>query len=280
MSSKTLNISEQLNNNIELNNNSLNNDYKEKVLQYIKLITTEDEKLIDMENIYKKGHQFINKYKTIYLPYLENLKSLTEKYYNRKKYVLEMEKKVFTVKNIKDDSVIKSIDKPKIKTVSTYLRKAKNIIQRERGSLAFKYRSLLEAGSIDKVKLSKFNTKRQNFINKLNEYYSIQYYFNRINLTNNNFELILVPTFENEKIFYNEKLITKEKYKEKIETDKDIRREFMNLESDRNSIKEYIKHKMNVENKNVEKLKKHIDIIVLEKDLINNFTFFGGFKKN
>src|SRR6056300_1596354 len=80
--------------------------YKSRVEQYITLISSIDNGLIDYEYIYNRGHHYIKLYKEEYLPYLNKLEQVTKKYYNSKKYGFNNTNKAFEVINLKDDSSI------------------------------------------------------------------------------------------------------------------------------------------------------------------------------
>lgn len=285
MSTKTLNLSNLTTN--EIINSDIKNideltNYNDKVLQYINLISPTDTELINMEYIFNRGHHYINRYKELYLPYIDELKTLTDKYYNHKKYIIEMTNKEYVIKNRKDETLIKNLQKPKIINVIEYLKKAKNIIQRQRSKLTFNYNSLLQNSFLNNVEISKFKKKKDAFVTKLNEYYAIQYYYNRINLQNNLYKRNIVSTFKNDKMFYDAKLIPEYIVEEKIAEDKEIRNIYLNnTDLDKESIKEYLTLKKKMMKK-TDTIKEKIEIILLEEDLITKtkFNFFGNNKLN
>lgn len=249
--------------------------YKEKVEQYIKLISSADPALIDYEYIYNKGHEFVKLYKEEYLPYIEKLGQITGKYYNSKKYTFNNTNKYFEVLSLKDNSSITKINKPTIRNVEEYLFKAKTQIQRDRHRLLEKYNSYLTDKNLSEGQIAGFNKKRSYFINKLNEYYAIEYYYNRINLINNNFVISTSSMLKDNKLEYSLKYLTNEKYNNIIENNIAIRDIFINakLEDDNELIKNYIKNKLKLE-KTENKKKTIIDVIVLNKDIIlHKFVF-------
>lgn len=258
-------------------------DYKAKISIYIKLLSDNDYQLIDPEYIYNRGHYYINEYKIKYQPYIEKLNEVTSKFYNRKKYSFDNNNKSFNVLLVagdnKETKIVKSLEKPKTMNVIEYLKKACNIIQRERSRMEYKYNILLHSNGITQGDINGFNKKRNFFINKLNEYYAIEYYYNRININSSNFKNIAITNLINGKLRYDNKLIQQHKYINLVENDINIRKLYINalIEGNKGSIKEYLIHKIKG-NKHDEKLKnlnKNINIIVLEKDIItkNKFNF-------
>jgi hypothetical protein len=252
--------------------------YKERVEQYIKLISSNDNALIDYEYIYNRGHYYIKLYKKDFLPYIEKLEQLTNKYYNSKKYTFENTNKYFEIKNIKTNSSISRIEKPNIKNVIEYLFKAKTQIQRDRHKLMEKYNNFLIDKNLTDGQIQGFNKKRTYFINKLNEYYSIQYYYNRINLINNNFMNSTTSSLISGKMEYSLKYITNEKYNNIMNTDIDLRNKFITANIDDKLIKEYIKHKLQFDKKENKK-RAQIDTIILNKDIILQKFIFNNSDK-
>lgn len=235
-----------------------NSQYKEKVEQYIKLISSVDPSLIDYEYIYNKGHEYIKLYKEEYLPYIEKLGQITGKYYNSKKYTFNNTNKEFEVLYLKDNSSVTKINKPSIRNVEEYIFKAKTQIQRDRHRLLEKYNSYLTDKNLTEGQINGFNKKKTYFINKLNEYYAIEYYYNRINLINNNFVITTSSYLKNNKLEYSLKYITNEKYNNIIENNITVRDMFINarLEDDNNIIKDYIKNKLKLVNDDNKKREK------------------------
>lgn len=255
--------------------------YKEKVEQYIKLISSADPALIDYEYIYNRGHYYIKLYKEDYMSYLEKLEQLTGKYYNSKKYTFNTTNKVFEVLSLKDNSSVTKLDKPAIKNVVEYLYKAKNQIQRDRNRLLDKYNSYLIDKNLNEGQIRGFNKKRSYLINKLNEYYAIEYYYNRINLINNNFILSTQSELHDGKLDYSLKYLTEEKYNKRIDNNIELRNRFITakVEDDDKIIKDYIKNKLKVD-KRENKKRKHVDIIILNKDIILHKFVFNSSNNN
>lgn len=255
--------------------------YKEKVEQYIKLISSADPALIDYEYIYNRGHYYIKLYKEDYMSYLEKLEQLTSKYYNSKKYTFNTTNKVFEVLSLKDNSSVTKLDKPAIKNVVEYLYKAKNQIQRDRNRLLDKYNSYLIDKNLNEGQIRGFNKKRSYLINKLNEYYAIEYYYNRINLINNNFILSTQSELQDGKLDYSLKYLTEEKYNKRIDNNIELRNRFITakVEDDDKIIKDYIKNKLKVD-KRENKKRKHVDIIILNKDIILHKFVFNSSNNN
>jgi hypothetical protein len=251
--------------------------YKEKVEQYIKLISSADTALIDYEYIYNRGHYYIKLYKQDYIPYLEKLEKLTTKYYNSKKYTFNTTNKVFEVINLKDNSSVTKLDKTNTKNVVDYLYKARNQIQRERNRLLDKYNSYLTDKNLNEGQIRGFNKKRTYLINKLNEYYAIEYYYNRINLINNNFILSTQSELREGKLEYSLKYLREDKYEKLINNNIELRNRFITakVEDDDKVIKDYIKNKLKVD-KRENKKRKHIDIIILNKDIILHKFIFNS----
>jgi hypothetical protein len=252
--------------------------YKEKVEQYITLISSIDNTLIDYEYIYNRGHHYIKLYKEEYLPYLNKLDEITKKYYNSKKYGFNNTNKLFEVISLKDNSSIIKVNKPAIRNVIEYLNKAKTQIQRDRFKLTEKYNSYLTDKNLTEGMISGFNKKRNYLINKLNEYYAIQYYYNRINLINNKFIMTTDSNLVINKMEYFIKYLPNEKYNSNIEKITDLRNKFINSNLEINNkelIKDYIKNKLTYDK--IEKAKrKNIDSIILNKDIILHKFIFNN----
>jgi hypothetical protein len=256
--------------------------YKDKVEKYITLITSTDQGLIDYEYIYNRGHHYIKLYKEDYLTYLEKLKQITAKYYNSKKYGFNNTNKQFEVISLKDNSSVIKVDKPKCRNVSEYLYKAKIQIQRDRFKLTEKYNNYLVDKNLTSGMISGFNKKRGYFINKLNEYYAIQYYYNRINLINNNFKMDTSRLLKQDKIEYSIKYIPEEKINSIIDKSISLRDKYISSDILTNPefLKEYIrkKHKFDKKENNT---KKTINTIILNKDIIlHKFKFNNNNNNN
>jgi hypothetical protein len=254
--------------------------YKTRVEQYITFISSIDNGLIDYEYIYNRGHHYIKLYKEEYLPYLNKLEQVTKKYYNSKKYGFNNTNKNFEVISLKDNSSVIKVDKPAIRNVIDYLKKAKIQIQRDRFKLSEKYNSYLTDKNLTSGMITGFNKKRSYLINKLNEYYAIQYYYNRINLINNNFIISSSSELGINKMQYSLKYLPNEKYKANIEKITNLRNQFItaNLSEDKegkNLIKEYIKEKIKFDKKE-SKPKEIIDTIIINKDIILHKFIFNN----
>lgn len=255
------------------------NVYKEKVEQYINLLNSVDAGLIDYEFIYNRGHYYIKLYKENYLPYLEELERITSKYYNSKKYGYNNNNKSFEVLSLKDDKIVAKLDKPAIRNVNEYLFKAKNQIQRDRNRLLDKYNKYLVDKNLNEGQINGFNKKRNYLINKLNEYYAIEYYYNRINLINSNFIISTRSDLKLGKLEFSLRYLTEEKYTKRIDNNIELRNRFINakMEEDNNKdlIKDYITQKLKLD-KRENKKRKHVNIIVLNKDIILHKFIFNN----
>jgi hypothetical protein len=253
-------------------------EFKKKVDQYITLIITDDEELIDYEYIYNRGHHYIKLYKENYLTYLEKLKQITNKYYNKKKYGFNNNNKKFEVISLKDDSIIANIDKPNCIIVTDYLYKAKNQIQRERTKLINKYNKYLVDKNLTDGMISGFKKKRSYLINKLNEYYAIQYYYNRINLINNNFKITTSSMLIQDKMKYSIKYIPDINLNTYINNSITLRDKYISVSTINNHelMKDYIKQKIKFD-KTENKKRELINTIILNKDIIlHKFKFINN----
>ena len=159
---------------------------EEKVLKYIEYLDDNDKFFISFENILKKGDEYVKYYKSdTYMEYKNKLRLLLNNYNNKKKYKIKSLKDKITVQSVNkgniDKKIIHQLNKPKIYNVDTYLQNLKNNCNQIRLELKNEYNYLLEHKNLDITMKNNFVKKRTNFCNKLNKYYSILYYFNKIN---------------------------------------------------------------------------------------------------
>lgn len=250
-------------------------DFNKKVRQYITLLHPVDTELINFEYIYTTGHNFINLYKDQYLPYLEELKTVTKKYYNSKKYSVESNNKSVTVLSAVDGTQVKVLNKPKVKNVRKYIAQARNTIQRNRNKLMLKYNELLKSNETTQGQVAAFNKKKESFVEKLNEYYAVDYYFNRINVYNNLYELSVKKSF-NGKMFYKAGSIKSEKKEVEIENTILLREKYVDAMNDIKGLgRDYITEKMTQQKNSLSmKSKREIDVIIIEKEKIIEPKFF------
>ena len=159
---------------------------EEKVLQYIEYLDENDKFFISFGHILEKGDEYVKYYKSEnFMEYKNKLRILMNNYNNKKKYKINSLKDKFTVQSVNKGIInkknIHQLNKPKIYNIDTYLYNLKNHCNQLRLELKNEYNYLTNHKNLDIVMKNKFIKKRTNFSNKLNKYYSLLYYYNKIN---------------------------------------------------------------------------------------------------
>ena len=217
----------------------------------IDYLVTDDEKLINPENVFKQTDIYIKNYNSPELTkYNKEFKQLYQKYSDRKFIIKNIiiknndsktfKNKIIVMKNDKTEKIVYTLTKPNYfyynKDNSIY--KLKLQISNARTELLYKYEQLIAKLNVTPEDKTQFEKERTNFIELLETYYTYTLYHNKINKitntstssststsTNNTTSNANINTVTNivkntkTNIILQKPLIL---YKEKIDTDKTI----------------------------------------------------------
>jgi hypothetical protein len=158
------------------------------VYRYIKLLDPADKYYLKYQQVYDNGEKYIAYLKSPeYVQYKKDRKSLESKYSNNKKYTVEvMKKKVYVYKKDaegKTDRTAKvdELARPTyINLIDIFDKSHKNITQ-TRLKLKNLYNQLMNRPFVKVETKNKFIKQRDSMISKLNDFYSIQYFYNKVN---------------------------------------------------------------------------------------------------
>lgn len=158
------------------------------VLRYIKLLDPADKYYLKYQQVYDNGEKYISYLKSQeYVQYKKDRKALESRYSNNKKYTVEvMKKKVYVYKKDaegKTDRAVKvdELARPTyINLIDIFDKSHKNITQ-TRLKLKNVYNQLINRPFVAMDTKNKFIKQRDSMINKLNDFYSIQYFYNKVN---------------------------------------------------------------------------------------------------
>lgn len=188
MASVTSKLLSDLDENIKQTEPTDAENIEEIVTKYIKLLDPADKYYLKYQQIYENGEKYIQYLKSSeYIQYRKDRKALESRYSNNKRYTVEVTKKKVIV--YKKDSEGKTDKTTRLDELTrpTYIdlleifdKTHKNITQ-TRLKLRSLYNQLINRPFVKFDVKNKFIKQRDNMITKLNEFYSIQYYYNKIN---------------------------------------------------------------------------------------------------
>ena len=164
----------------------------------INYLVTDDEKLINPENVFKQADIYIKNYNSPELTkYNKEFKQLYQKYSDRKFIIKNiiiknndsktLKNKIIVMKNDKTEKIVYTLTKPNYfyynKDNSIY--KLKLQISNARTELLYKYEQLIAKLNVTPEDKTQFEKERTNFIELLETYYTYTLYHNKINKINN-----------------------------------------------------------------------------------------------
>jgi hypothetical protein len=158
------------------------------VNRYIKLLDPADKYYLKYQHVYDNGEKYIKYLKSPeYVHYKKARKALESKYSSNKRYTVEVtKKKVIVYKKDSDGNTDKSakldeLERPTyINLVEIFDKSHKNITQ-TRLKLKAMYNQFINKPYIALDVKNKFIKQRESMILKLNDFYSIQYFYNKVN---------------------------------------------------------------------------------------------------
>ena len=158
-----------------------------KVLKYVKLVSPEDIYLLDFKSIYETGNLYISNYRSEeYTEYKNTFRVFMGKYYNPKKYRITCNQSRLTAyRRNKDgtfeDKPTEEIQKLRFLNAENILADAYKALGQQRNRLASEYKHIMSKPFVEYTVKTKFVKSREYLIKLLNEYYTVQYYYNKIN---------------------------------------------------------------------------------------------------
>ncbi len=158
-----------------------------KVLKYVKLVSPEDKHLLDFKSIYETGNLYISNYRSEeYTEYKNTFRVFMGKYYNPKKYRITCnQSRLAAYRRNKDgtfeDKPTEEIRKLRFLNAETILADAYKALGQQRNRLASEYKHIMSKPFVEFTVKAKFVKSREYLIKLLNEYYTVQYYYNKIN---------------------------------------------------------------------------------------------------
>ena len=158
-----------------------------KVLKYVKLVSPEDKYLLDFKSIYETGNLYISNYRSEeYTEYKNTFRVFMGKYYNPKKFRITCNHtRLAAYRRNKEgtfeDKPTEEIRKLRFLNAETILTDAYKALGQQRNRLASEYKHIMSKPFVDYSVKTKFVKSRAYLIKLLNEYYTIQYYYNKIN---------------------------------------------------------------------------------------------------
>lgn len=159
------------------------------VNRYIKLLDPADKYYIKYQQVYDNGEKYIQYLKSSeYVQYKKDRQALESKYSSNKRYTVEVtKKKVIVYKKDNEGNTAATSAKLDELTRPTYIdlteifdKSHKNLTQ-TRLKLKAQYNQFINKPFIPLDTKNKFIKQRDAMIAKLNDFYSIQYYYNKIN---------------------------------------------------------------------------------------------------
>lgn len=302
---KNNNINDLIDNEIDEETND--NIIEDKVIDYISYLDDNDKYFINFNTIYEMGEKLISNYKSDeYKEYKNKYKLLMSNYYNKKKYKINVSNNIVEVYNRNKDNIAnKSIDKlkkPIIYQVKPYLEKLKIRCSTNKIELETEYTHLMNnKKKLNEENRNNFIKKREKFGKNLNIYYSLLYYFNKINnikMSNKNYNLskiyyqvdnkgILQPRINNIELNLNyEELEIEFKHtSNKLELFNKIKEMIKNNDSKyKILLKEYLRYDKNNNNNFLKKIKnlknKKVNDIFIFKSEDDAKTFLSSVSSN
>tara|TARA_Y100000816_G_scaffold291984_1_gene285272 strand:- start:212 stop:1261 length:1050 start_codon:yes stop_codon:yes gene_type:complete len=193
---KNNNINDLIDN--EIDEETSDNIIEDKVIEYITYLDDNDKYFINFNTIYEMGEKLISNYKSDeYKEYKNKYKLLMSNYYNKKKYKINVNNSFIEVynrnKDIISNKAIDKLKKPIIYQVRPYLEKLRIRCSTNKIELETEYTHLINnKNKLNEDIRNSFIKKREKFGKNLDIYYSLLYYFNKINnikMSNKNYNL-------------------------------------------------------------------------------------------
>lgn len=193
---KKNNINDLIDN--EINNEENEDIIENKVIDYINYLDDNDKYFINFNTIYEMGENLISNYKSEeYKEYKNKYKLLMSNYYNKNKYKINVSNSVIEVfnkaKDIISNKPINKLKKPIIYHVKPYLEKLRIRCSTNKIELEREYSHLMNnKNKLNEENRNNFIKKREKYGKNLDIYYSLLYYFNKINsikMSNKNYNL-------------------------------------------------------------------------------------------
>lgn len=158
------------------------------VNRYIKLLDPADKYYLKYQHIYDNGEKYIKYLKSPeYVQYKKERKVLESKYSSNKRYTVEVTKKKVIVykKDSEGNTDIKAkldeLERPTYINMSVMFDKSHKTITQTRLKLKAMYNQFINKPYIALDVKNKFIKQRESMITKLNDFYSIQYFYNKVN---------------------------------------------------------------------------------------------------
>ncbi len=158
-----------------------------KVLKYVKLVSPEDKYLLDFKSIYDTGNLYISNYRSEeYTEYKNTFRVFMGKYYNPKKFRITCNQSKLAAYRRNKDATFEATPTEEIKKLQflnaeTILADSYKALGQQRTRLASEYKYIIGKPFVEFEVKSKFVKSRDYLIKLLNEYYTVQYYYNKIN---------------------------------------------------------------------------------------------------
>jgi hypothetical protein len=167
--------------------NLAQDNIESKVLKYVKLVSPEDKYLLDFKSIYETGNLYISNYRSEeYAEYKNIFRVFMGKYYNPKKFRITCnQSRLAAYRRNKDgtfeDKPTEEIRKLQFLNAEIILADSYKALGQQRNRLASEYKHIMSKPFVEFAVKSKFIKSREYLIKLLNEYYTVQYYYNKIN---------------------------------------------------------------------------------------------------
>ena len=181
-------IMEKLDSNIQQMDVSDAEQLEMTVNRYIKLLDPADKYYIKYQQVYDNGEKYIQNLKsTEYVQYKKDRKTLESKYSSNKRYTVEVtKKKVIVYKkdsegNTDTSAKLDELTRPTFIDLTEIFDKSHKNLTQTRLKLKAQYNQFINKPFIPLDTKNKFIKQRDTMIAKLNDFYSIQYYYNKIN---------------------------------------------------------------------------------------------------
>lgn len=174
------------------------------VTRYVKFLDPADKYYIKYQHVYDNGEKYIAYLKSPeYVKYKKELKALESKYSSNKRYTVEVtKKKVIVYKKDSEGNTDKSakldeLERPTYINLNEIFDKTHRNISQTRLKLKAQYNQFITKPYIALDVKNKFIKQRDAMINKLNDFYSIQYFYNKVNGIIQTEKIVALPTMIN-----------------------------------------------------------------------------------
>lgn len=169
---------------------------EQRVMIFVQLHNPNDKYFMNWSNIYSLGEQYYSNYHgEVYRAYQNKMKLLTARYYNPKKYRLNVTNTQIHA-FLKDPSQTKpvdTLDKPTFIDAQYEVDTGYSKVHQLRLNLEHNYKFLSGLPYVEPSDKKKLFKLRNNFIRYINAYYTIMYYYNRVNNYNMTEQVIILP---------------------------------------------------------------------------------------